>query len=751
MRSSALGAALLGALAVVSACGLKGPGQGNSGAGGVGGASSTASAGGGATVTSSGPTATTGTAGGGAALTPEFTVSGIVVDQAGEPVLGALVLQAGRSTEPTAVTGKDGAFTITMLYSGLGTPTVVATKIGYRTNGHELPALPQGPVTLTLRAVGPPDNLNYQYGEPGHGDDPSTKYCGHCHMTITHEFQTSKHSEAAEDPFVQDLYAGVSHTLTTEEACNAVGGTWRIGTLPGSPGTGTPRCYIGKGVLPDLNPACGTGALACDDPALPAALTPKAFGACADCHSPGISGPAGDRNLLEAEGVGFVEGVHCDFCHKVADVDLALPPGAGKRLRVQRPSETHDGLPDGKIRAVMFGPLLDVPNPFMGGSYQPLFATATFCAGCHQQVQEALIPGETLAPRFANGLPTHSTYEEWVAGPYDDAGVPCQHCHMPKNFELESTTELGKAATASITFGFPRPPEQVRRHIFRSPLEGSPRLIDGALVTVLAPSIVQGELVANITIGNGGCGHAVPTGEPMRALVMLVEASCDGVPLAATGGLTVDDIGGMHARGVFGPDLSMVGAVLSWPAAALIAKAGEVVRVVRATGAFHDYVGIGIFDTLTPAEKGIAVFAPVASAVVTSVAGDKLTLDAPLAVLPGDVLYLGDASTMIADSQPSRALAGLPGATFARVMLDSAGVRQAPHYRAIDIASDNRIQPGKPQHTTHRFTLTGCAGKTASVALKILYRPIPLALAAPRAWPASDYVIATDSATLAIP
>ncbi len=731
----------------VSACGIRGPSDGS---GGAGGASSFSSAGG---ATSSTAAAPEGGQGGVATapLPPTFEVTGVVVDQDGALVDGALVLQAGRSAEPTFSTGKDGVFAITMLYAGVGTPTVVASKVGYRTHGVEFLTPPLGPLTLTLRRAAPPDNVSYAYGEPGHGDDPSTKYCGHCHMNFAHDFQESKHAAAAEDPFVQDLYAGVSHALLTEAACGAKGGDWRSGTVPGSPGTSAARCYIARGVLPDLNPACAKGPLACDDPALSPSLAPTSFGACADCHAPGMSGKAGDRDLLEAEGVGYVDGVHCDFCHKVADVDLALQPGAGKRLKVQRPSETHDGTPGGKLRAVMFGPLLDVPNPFMGGSYQPLFSTATFCAGCHEQTQPALLPGQSLAPRFASGLPTHSTYSEWIAGPYDDAGVPCQHCHMPKSLALDSATELGTAETASITFGFPRPSTQLRRHIFRGPLEGSPRLIDGALVTVIKPTIEEGELVATITIGNGGCGHAVPTGEPMRALVLVVEASCNGAALTPSGGSTIDDVGGVRARGVVGVDASLAAKTLTWPAAAKVGKAGNVVRVVRATGAFHDYVGVGAFASLTAAEKGVPILEPKGSALVTGTSGDTLSLAAPLAAAAGDILYLGDESSNLVDGGPARALAGLSGYTFARVLVDADGVRQVPHYRAVDIASDNRIQPGKPQTTSHRFALAGCSGTNATVALEVLYRPIPLALAEPRGWPAFDFVIATDQEQLAVP
>ena len=69
-----------------------------------------------------------------------------------------------------------------------------------------------------------------------------------------------------------------------------------------------------------------------------------------------------------------------------------------------------------------------------------------------------------------------------------------------------------------------------------------------------------------------------------------------------------------------------------------------------------------------------------------------------------------------------------------------------PHYLAVDIASDNRIPPGKNARTSHQFALpTGC--ETGAVQARLLYRPIPLSLATERGWEAKDYVIVSGNQT----
>jgi hypothetical protein len=401
----------------------------------------------------------------------------------------------------------------------------------------------------------------------------------------------------------------------------------------------------------------------------------------------------------------------------------------------------------------MFGPLIDVPNGIMGGSYQPAFKEAVFCAGCHEQAQAALLPGTELDARWSGGLPVHSTYGEWLAGPFAALDTPCQDCHMPPAIDRLNSIDTATVDNQSITFGYPRPPEDNRRHLFRGPLSGSPRLIDDALFADVLLAQEGDELVATVSLANSGCGHAVPTGEPMRALLLYViaeGAGCDET-LRPVGGMTAHDVAGALARGVEGVDVATTGTTMTWSAGAGEASAGKVVRVVRPSGLFDDYPGIGWFaDPELPAsEKGLEIHEAVGEATVVAVVGSELTLDQSLSPNAGDVVYLGDAITLPpSDGQASLHLAGAAGYTFSKILVDDAGTRGVAHYRAIDIASDNRIPPGETAFSLHRFApLTGC--NSATVTAFVLYRPVPLSMATERGWDANDYLIATATRTIA--
>jgi hypothetical protein len=742
-------AALAAGLALPSGCAGDPDAAGAVGAGGGGGEGATT------TTASSSQTSGPGPAvGAGGSLPDELTVTGTVTDGTA-PLEGAIVMQGGG--EPLFVTGPDGAFSITLTNKIPGTPTVVAAKTGYRSRGEEFTELPTGPIELPLYFAEAPDNIGYEYGDPGKGSletDTSTKVCGHCHTTFAKQFQSSAHAKATRDPLVQDLYAGVSRAFLDKASCEAGGGQWRAGLVPGTAGDAAQKCYLGGGVLPDLNPGCGgAGSLACDDPALPAASRPTAFGRCADCHAAGLDGPLGGRSLHEATGIAYENGNHCDVCHHIKDIDLTKPPGTGGRLIIQRPKEKLSDNPP-MIRQVMFGPLPDVPLVFMGGSYQPKFSTAELCAGCHEQKQEALLPGASLDPaRWPEGLPTHSTFSEWSDGPFNTPGTPCQFCHMPPTLGLENTIDVSDEENAGIVFGFMRPPEQVRSHIFRGPLEGSPRLIDTAAAVFLGAQVSAGEVLAAVTIKNTGCGHALPTGEPMRSVLLVVRAEACGAPMVPSAGMTLSDIGGAAAEGTVGADVLAAGADLAWPEGAARASVGDVVRAVRPTGVFDDYAGIGYFadPSLTPEQKGIEVRAPVGEAKVWAAAGGTITLSAALPLQPGDIVFLGDeAAGAPADGQIARALAGAAGYAFARVLVGPGGEREVPHYKAVDIASDNRIAPQAEATSEHRFVIPpGCS--SAKVSAAVLYRPVPVRLARERGWDARDYVIATAEEMIALP
>lgn len=726
------------------------PPAGTGGSGGEGGASGTSTS-----TTTSFQTSTMTLTGTGEPLPEVFEVTGIVTDGT-DPLEGAIVMQAGGT--PSFVTGPDGTYTIEMTTKIAGIPAVVAAKEGYRTHGEEILSLPDAEIVLPLKKVNPPDNTGYAFEPPGVGDamlDSSTAVCGHCHTTFVKQFRSSAHEKATKDPLVQDLYAGITEAASTQSACTALGGTWKTGLVPGTASDTTMKCYLGGGVLPDLNPGCGTASLGCDHPGLAGAQKPAAFGACADCHAPGINGKAGGRNLHDATGTAFDAGNHCDVCHKARDVDLTKPAGVAGALVLQRPQEKLSDMPGAKPVQVMFGSLPDVPLDFMGGSYQPKFLTSELCAACHEMKQQALLPGSGLDPaRWPDGLPVLTTYDEWESGPFNTPGTPCQFCHMPPDDTgLKSSLDVTDETNASLQFGYLRPPEQIRKHIFRSPLDGDPRFIDAALNLVLGATLDTGPggepiVMANVTVQNVLAGHAIPTGEPMRSLIVLVEANGCSADWAATDGPTVQDSGGARSTGTVGAEVQSGGATLTWSGSG--AKIGDRIRVVRPTGQYDDYAGVGFFadPMLTAAEKGLQIYTSVGEANVVGVAGSAITLSAPIAAMAGDVVYVGDAlSGPPNDGDPVRALAGAPGNVFQKTLVDPGGARNVHHHRAVDIASDNRILPASSAAQNYVFAVPpGCT--TGTVRATLIYRPVPADMARLRGWDAKDWVV--GSATMSI-
>ena len=173
-----------------------------------------------------------------------------------------------------------------------------------------------------------------------------------------------------------------------------------------------------------------------------------------------------------------------------------------------------------------------------------------------------------------------------------------------------------------------RPPEQIRQHTFLEALDGSPRLIEAALAAKVSATTDGQAITAEVTIQSQNAGHAIPTGDPIRSLVLVVRAEGCGAPLTAVGGMTTNDVAGAVAEGLVGADVKVAGATLTWPEGAARAKPGQVVRFVHPTGEWDDYAGVGFFadKALSPMEKGLEIRAPLGEAKVVSVGAVKACL-----------------------------------------------------------------------------------------------------------------------------
>nr|MBX2800495.1 hypothetical protein [Myxococcales bacterium] len=612
----------------------------------------------------------------------------VPTSETGRPALGpgdvtVLVTLDGQPVQATVTVGgqpmahttdADGRLVLPLQRSG--DEVVIASHDDARIRAATVsPATEQLTVALTRFDLS--DNESYVFQDPGAPDDrDTTAQCAHCHVTLNEAWHASPHRTSASNEVVHDVYAGAAAAFDTEQACTEAGGQWWTGLQPGT-GAAAQRCYLGHGALPDLNADCGEAA-PCDGVA-------TQTGGCADCHAPGIDGALGGRDLLEATGFAYDYGVHCDVCHKVESLDVGAEAGVAGWLRIVRPSEapTIAGLAE---QPLQFGPYDDVPHPRMGSVHRSFFHEAVLCGGCHELHQPVLVPGQTADPvRWPTGrLPIHTTFSEWLEGPISPQS-PCQSCHMPPDPTVGNSSDLGNEfdVEPGLVGGWYRPPGSVRAHSWVGPRQRDSGMLELAVALDLEVEAGKSEVLARVTVSNVGAGHAIPTGEPLRSLLVLVEATCGGEALEPLSGDVLPGWAGALDERSSAVDWSV------WPGASV----GDQVVVVRRPGGFRDYQGPGVFGdgTFAAADKGLPLEVWAGRSTVVGVSGDAVTFDAPLPA--GDVAYRVVASRLPSDGEGVSARAGAPGFAYARVLADAEGRPMAPHHRAVDVVSDNRLMP----------------------------------------------------------
>lgn len=196
---------------------------------------------------------------------------------------------------------------------------------------------------------------------------------------------------------------------------------------------------------------------------------------CLKCHAPIVQYNS-DYELRQEI---TREGISCDFCHTIQDVDLKnnnpliIKPGEIKRSTLKGSS----------------------PSVHKGG-YSELFASSEFCAGCHEL-------------RSPTGIAILGTYNEWKQSPYPQKGITCQGCHMPK---IE-----GMVADKKIKDG--------HGTISLHDIQGGHSLTQlKKAVTIELTKITKAADTVNaeIRLKNIGSGHFIPTGIPSRKLVLEV-------------------------------------------------------------------------------------------------------------------------------------------------------------------------------------------------------------------------------------
>ncbi len=221
-------------------------------------------------------------------------------------------------------------------------------------------------------------------------------------------------------------------------------------------------------------------------------LTENDYGAdsrkvCLECHSP-IAVRTADFRLRRK--VSW-EGVTCDYCHSVREVTF---DSANPKARVE-------------FTQVKSGPLQDVKSVGHETVYSAVHTSAAICAACHEY-------------RNALGFPVLTTYSEWKKSRFAKEGRACQSCHMNRVAGEVVDPRIQQVSLAKI-------------NLHQMPGSHSIEQLASTVKAGLSVERRGDGLQVFVDVTNAAAGHSVPTGSPLRQIVLEVRA---------------DGYGGQHFR-----------------------------------------------------------------------------------------------------------------------------------------------------------------------------------------------------------
>jgi len=451
------------------------------------------------------------------AVLPAGVITGVLLAPDG-PVPGASVRV--QLTEYTTFSDEDGVFTLVDL--PMTEPVIVAAWAdGYYVGHTEIrPGLV--PVTITMKPYYVTDNLDYEWFEfDGVAGSAS---CAPCHAQYE-EWLNDSHSRSAVNPRFISMYEGTD-VYGNRSADTQFGADGKI--VPPDPDT-----YYGPGVkadYPDRNWNCA----ACHVP-MASNLDPDNTCGWSGCHRE-ITAEQSEElpRAVDATGledVNALDGIGCDFCHKIGEVYLdahtdlphANRPGISS-MKLFRPEEGEQlffGTSDDDIRRV---------------SKLPLLEESAYCAPCHYGVFSGVVTADSVE----GGVVIYNSYGEWLASPYSDpeTGQTCQDCHMPP---MDHSYFVYPEKGGLVREGF-----EVHNHDM--PDTDDLEFMRESLSMTATATPASGHVTVEVDIVNDNTGHHVPTGAPQRHLILVVQASDkDGNLLPLTAGPVLPEWTGNYA------------------------------------------------------------------------------------------------------------------------------------------------------------------------------------------------------------
>lgn len=197
---------------------------------------------------------------------------------------------------------------------------------------------------------------------------------------------------------------------------------------------------------------------------------------CLRCHAP-VANLYDDFDLKSQKAT---EGVTCWYCHSISSVNQ------GERIENYYNIDTS---------GVVYGPYEPSDEKDHKIEHSDLHLTAEVCAGCHEFVND-------------NGVTILGTYGEWKNSSYSKKKIYCQNCHMPIMIDLSVVNDK-KVLNYYVT-----------AHEF----QGGHSQVN-LTNAVNLKTIVEKDnhtLRVKVYLTNAESGHVLPTGIPIRKLVLKV-------------------------------------------------------------------------------------------------------------------------------------------------------------------------------------------------------------------------------------
>jgi hypothetical protein len=149
-----------------------------------------------------------------------------------------------------------------------------------------------------------------------------------------------------------------------------------------------------------------------------------------------------------------------------------------------------------EFSTVKSGPLKNVEPGVHGAQFSDVHLSSVACAPCHEY-------------RNRLGFPVMTTYSEWRASAAAKAGKTCQICHMYGVAGHVVDPRIQRTGQA-----------QINLHL----MPGSHTLeqLTRAIGATLSTAREKDQLRVSVEVSNRAAGHHVPTGSPLRQLLLEV-------------------------------------------------------------------------------------------------------------------------------------------------------------------------------------------------------------------------------------